>query len=447
MKKKSCLKVLSVLVLFLSILVSNTVHAESLSTLKQGVYKVGEHVPAGLTKLSVPSGMADVFVTRAGIDIVWETIDSENIFYPNQITVKLKTGDLIEVYPFSTRTTVQVAKAPAVDLKKMASGLYEVGAEIPAGAYLLDVDQAKNNIYENYIYVYNAQNEIIKELELHPSAAPVEQKLTAGQKVYISELAGTMLFKAKAIIPTSIKLSKTSLAITPTQTYKVTATVAPSDATNKAVTWKSSNTNVATVDASGNIKGIANGSATITATSKATSKVVKSLTVTVSPKTVKLNKTSLTVTRGYASTLTATVSPIDSLDKTVTWKSSNTNVAVVDSKGKVTGKANGTATITATVKNAKAVTAKVTVIPPVAATSVKMSQSTATLSKGKALTLTATVSPSNTTNKTLVWKSSNTNVAKVDAKGKVTAIAAGTAKITATTTNGKTTTATITVPK
>jgi hypothetical protein len=82
----------------------------------------------------------------------------------------------------------------------------------------------------------------------------------------------------------------------------------------------------------------------------------------------------------------------------------------------------------------------------VAAKSVKMNKSSATIAKGKTLTLTATISPSNTTNKTLKWKSSNTKVAKVDSKGKVTAVGTGTAKITAATSNGKTATATITVP-
>ncbi|PSL40716.1 Ig-like protein group 2 [Planomicrobium soli] len=82
----------------------------------------------------------------------------------------------------------------------------------------------------------------------------------------------------------------------------------------------------------------------------------------------------------------------------------------------------------------------------VAAKSVKLNKTSATLTKGKTLTLTATISPGNATNKTLKWKSSNTKVAKVDSKGKVTAVGAGSAKITVTTSNGKTATAAITVP-
>ncbi|MGE7662911.1 Ig-like domain-containing protein [Peribacillus sp. NPDC097197] len=246
-------------------------------------------------------------------------------------------------------------------------------------------------------------------------------------------------------VPTSLKLSKASLNITKKQTVKVTATVAPSDATNKTVVWKSSNTKVAKVDSKGNIKGIANGSATITATAKDNSDVVKQVKVKVSTKTVKVNKTSLTVTAGKAGQLTATVSPSDSMDKTVKWTTSNKKIATVSSKGKVTGKAKGTATITANVKDAKAVKVKVTVKSPIVAKSVKVNKTSATIVQGKTLTLSATVSPSNAVNKTVKWSTSNKKIATVSSKGIVKAVGVGTAKITATTTNGKKTSATIKV--
>lgn len=245
---------------------------------------------------------------------------------------------------------------------------------------------------------------------------------------------------------TGIKLSKAKLHIATKQTYKVTTTVTPKNASDKTVLWKSSNKKVATVDSKGNIKGIAKGSATITATAKDNPKVFKQVTVKVSPKTVKLNKTNFSVTAGKSTTLKATVSPPDSTTKTVSWKSSNAKVATVNSRGKVTGKSKGTATITASVKGARAVKAKVTVKAPVTAKSIILNRKSATLSKGKTLTLKATISPKNATNKTIKWKSSNTKVATVNSKGKVTAKGSGTAKITAKTNNGKAATATITVP-
>ncbi|WKA53989.1 Ig-like domain-containing protein [Planococcus shixiaomingii] len=249
----------------------------------------------------------------------------------------------------------------------------------------------------------------------------------------IKKYGGKLQVKDITIVPKSLKLNRLSLAITPSQTYKVAATVAPSNAVNKTVVWKSSNTKVATVDASGNIKGITNGFATITATARDNAKAMKRLTVKVSAKTVKLNKTALSLTAGKTGVLTATVSPADSLYKTVTWKSSNAKVAAVDSKGKVIAKAKGTATITAIVKSAKAATAKVTVTSTVAAN--REGEKIFSDPRKRQDTHSVVIrQPSNTANKTLTLKSSNTKAAKVASKGQVTAIAAGTAKITATTT-------------
>ncbi|WP_240731172.1 Ig-like domain-containing protein [Enterococcus durans] len=70
----------------------------------------------------------------------------------------------------------------------------------------------------------------------------------------------------------------------------------------------------------------------------------------ISPESVALNKTTLSLAIGANETLTATVLPADATDKTVTWKSSDATIAGVDSKGKVTGVKAGTADITVTTK-------------------------------------------------------------------------------------------------
>jgi len=159
---------------------------------------------------------------------------------------------------------------------------------------------------------------------------------------------------------------------------------------------------------------------------------------------VTMRPTSLNLKVGETGSLTATVAPSNATDKTLTWKSSNTSVATV-SDGTVTAKAVGTATITATSNNGKSATATVTVTKDdVAVTSVSVSPASLSLTVGDTGELTATVSPSNATDKTLTWKSSNTSVATVS-DGTVTAKAAGTATITATSNNGKVGTATVKV--
>ena len=141
---------------------------------------------------------------------------------------------------------------------------------------------------------------------------------------------------------------------------------------------------------------------------------------------VSLDRTSLTLDVGNSTTLTATVSPSNATDKTVTWSSSNTSVATV-SNGTVMAVSAGTATITA-MAGSKTATCIITVEVPVS--SVSLNYSSLTLTEGDSFTLTATVSPSNATNKTVTWSSSNTSVATVS-KGTVKAVAAGTATITA----------------
>ena len=141
----------------------------------------------------------------------------------------------------------------------------------------------------------------------------------------------------------------------------LTATVDPSDASDKTVTWKSSDASIAAVDANGKVTFEAAGTATITATAtNGTDDTADDKTatceVTISAKkvnveSVKLDQPTLTATVGDAAvTLTATVTPDDATDKTVKWTSSNESVATV-ADGVVTFVAAGTATITATAPN------------------------------------------------------------------------------------------------
>ena len=166
------------------------------------------------------------------------------------------------------------------------------------------------------------------------------------------------------VLPTGISLNKTSLSLMEGESETLTATVSPSNATDKTVTWSSSNTSVATVSSSGKVTAKAAGSATITAKTVNGKTATCSVTVTaatVYPTGISLNKTSLSLMEGESETLTATVSPSNATDKTVTWSSSNTSVATVSSSGKVTAKAAGSATITAKTVNGKTATCSVTV--------------------------------------------------------------------------------------
>lgn len=133
----------------------------------------------------------------------------------------------------------------------------------------------------------------------------------------------------------------------PGNTQTLTATVAPYNATDKTVTWSSSNTAIASV-ANGVVTANGAGSAIITVTTVDGGKTAScNVNVIINVTGVALDKSNLTLGAGSSQTLTATITPIDATDKSVTWSSSNTTVATV-SNGVVTGNAAGSAVITVT---------------------------------------------------------------------------------------------------
>ena len=165
---------------------------------------------------------------------------------------------------------------------------------------------------------------------------------------------------AKTVDVSSVTLSKSELTLTEGESETITATVKPDDATDKTVSWSSSDPAVATVDG-GKITALKEGTATITA--KAGDKTA-SCKVTVEKKviaveSVELDKTELELTEGGSATLVATVKPDNATDKTVTWSSSDPEIATVDG-GVVTAVKGGTATITASAGD-KTATCAVTV--------------------------------------------------------------------------------------
>ena len=255
-----------------------------------------------------------------------------------------------------------------------------------------------------------------------------------------SNLSATCQLTVQKQLATGVSLNKTSATLNTGQTLQLTATVTPSNTTNKNVTWSSSNTNIATVNSNGLVTAKAAGTATIAATTADGSNLSAACAVTVTPQLatgISLNKTQATLVDGTTVQLTATVSPSNANNKTVTWSTSNSNVATVSSSGLVTAQNPGTTTITVATTDGSnlSATCQVTVTAQVA-TGISLNKTSASIVVDKTLQLNATVSPSNTTNQSVLWTSSNTSVAVVNSNGLVTAKAVGTATITATTQDG-----------
>ncbi len=237
-----------------------------------------------------------------------------------------------------------------------------------------------------------------------------------------------------------VKISLGTLKIEVGDKATLSAIVSPTDATNKNVTWTSSNESVLTIDQNGEVTGIKAGSSTVTVTTEDGGKTA-TCKVTVKDRTpvteVSLNKITLALTVGGTARLTATVLPKEATQD-VTWSSSNPEVATVDDSGNVTGVKAGTATVTVTTKsgNMTALCDVTVTKSTVAVKDVALNKALTTISIGDSETLIATITPSDATNTDVTWSTSSGSVATVDANGKVTGIKAGKATITVQTVDG-----------
>ena len=249
------------------------------------------------------------------------------------------------------------------------------------------------------------------------------------------------------IAATSVKLDKATLDLTVGGSDTLTANVLPADAADKNVTWVSSDSEVATVDANGKVTAVKAGNATITVSVDSNPALTDTCEVTVTDQTYSVTGVALapdkaTLNVGETQELTAVIAPSNATNKNVTWVSSDTSVATVEN-GVVTAVGKGTATITVTTADGGyTATCEVTVKLPVSA--VTLNETSTALVVGNTKQLTATVAPANADDSTVTWKSGNTNVATVDQTGKVTAVGVGTTTITATA-GGKSATCTVTV--
>ena len=235
---------------------------------------------------------------------------------------------------------------------------------------------------------------------------------------------------------TSVKINTTAKTIEAGKSFQLAAWPQPANATNKAVAWFSSNTAVATVSSTGLVKGIKNGTANITVKTADGGKTATCrITVGIPVTGVKINTTSRTVEARKTFQMAAWPQPSNASNKAVTWTSSNTSVASVNSSGLVTGIKNGTTTITVkTVDGGYTKTCVMTVGIPV--TSVNINTTAKVMNVGKTFQLAAWPQPANATNKIVIWSSSNTGVATVSGTGLITARKKGTSTITVKTQDG-----------
>ena len=404
-----------------------------------------------LTATVAPKDAANKKVAWKSSDAAIATVDANGKVTgvkAGEATITVTTEDGGKTATCKVTVSDKEINVTGVQLNKTETSLLVGGSETLVATILPENATNKNVTWKSSdaaIATVDASGKVtgVKAGEATITVTTEDGGKTATCKVTVSD---------KEIDVTGVTLNKTVLSLETGASETLTATVTPEDATNKNVTWKSSDESVATVDASGKVTGVKAGEATITVTTEDGGKTA-TCKVTVSDKEinvtgVQLNKTETSLLVGGSETLVATILPENATNKNVTWKSSDESVATVDASGKVTGVKAGEATITVTTEDGgKTATCKVTVSnKEVNVTSIALNKSTLTLKVGASETLTATIAPANASNTNVTWKSSNATIATVDASGKVTGVAKGTATITVTTVDGgKTATCKVTV--
>ncbi len=365
-----------------------------------------------------PSGL----VTAVGFGTTIVTATSENA----------RSTVTIQVIPPAV-TTVTVAPAPAT-LQPTQTTQLTVATKDAAGTVLT-----------GRLVTYSSSVVAVATV----SSTGLVTALARGSAVISVTSEGVVNLVTITVPPVSVvNVSATSVVLQPSATAQATAALldgSGTPTTNRVLAWTSSNHAVATVSASGVVTAIAKGTANIVATSEG---VTGSLAITV-PTVTTINITApnsnaLQPTQTTQATATLLdVGGATATNRIITWSSSTPSVATVSATGLVTAHVAGTATITVT---SEGVTGTLSVIVP-AVNTVTVTATASSLTAGATAQATATLRDANSvlaTNRAVAWSSAAPAIVTVSANGLATAVAVGSATISATS-EGKTGVFTFTV--
>ena len=253
------------------------------------------------------------------------------------------------------------------------------------------------------------------------------------RKLIISSCILTFIFLLSGC---TTKVEKISIKDVPSMnvgdSYRIVYNVTPDNASDKKVSFKSSDEKIATIDNNGLIKALTPGSAEITVISHQDTKIQAKVTVTINQPVESIDcKSELNIALDKEQSINATALPENASDKSLVYTSSDDKVAKVDENGNITGVSKGVAVITVTSANGITAESKITVKQPV--TSITLDKKSLNLTVGATSTLKASLSPKDADfNAETTFSSSDKSVATVDSNGKIKAVSAGSATVTAT---------------
>lgn len=364
-------------------------------------------------------------------DIIWTSKEPDIATVTNDGSV---TG-------VSEGTTVITATS-VDDPTKSATCMVTVNPEIPVTGFSLSQSTWTGNVEAtvnlstditpadatNKGVIWESEDENIAKVSSYGTVTAVNP----GTTTITAIPEGNRDLKATCLITVNPRTLVSSVSISPATNQTIveggqlsfTATVSPSTATNQDINWSSSNDEIATVSSYGMVTAIKAGTATIRAEAADGSGKVATCTVTVTAKnkvtSVSVEPNTLTLRETQKQTLTATVLPDNATYKNVVWTSDNPYVATAGGST-VTAINEGTANITVTSVDdpTKFATCKVTVLPKIPVTGIDITRGGSTVTSwtdatpGNTRDIRATITPSEATDKTVVWTSNNESVATV----------------------------------
>lgn len=339
---------------------------------------------------------------------------------------------------------VQIVKAEGVAISQVEAGL-EPGETLQLAAYVKPENATNKNI------TWVSSNEQAAAVDQNGAVTAVADGVSVIKAITQDggfEAACTVTVK-EIVKAASVSLDCNAARFTHMDDMlQLTAVITPENAKNTKVEWASSDSAIAEADENGLVTPVANGVAVITVTTEDGGFTDRcKITVDIPKDPVKvtgiqLDTQSATLTEeGETLKLNGKVEPENAYNQEVMWKSFNEAAAIVDENGLVTAAANGTAIIAVTTRDGGYVAlCEVTVAipePVIQVTGISLEPETALLKGlGDKLSLNPVVMPENATDKTVTYRSSNPDAAKVDEKGVVTAAGEGETVITAATNDG-----------
>ena len=299
-------------------------------------------------------------------DLVWSSSDSSVASVDENgvikglkegtvtITVKTKDGKVVS----TSIVTVEKIKVDKIVLSPTSMTL-NVGESNKITATVKPDNAADKEI------VWSSSDPSIATVDSNGKVTGLKEgTVTITAKTKDGKVVSTSTVTVKAIKVNEIVLNPTHMALNVGGSGQIVATLKPDNATDKEIIWTTSDSSIATVDSTGKVTGIKEGTVTITAKTK-DGKVVSTCTVEVKTEVIPVESITLSmeypdVNVGTFEQVIATINPSNATVRELAWTSSDTSIATVDSTGKVTGVTAGTVTITATTKDGKA-SAKITV--------------------------------------------------------------------------------------